>query len=177
MHRFAELATTVMRLDAMKKGTSGESSMYVNAGSEKVYDLVTDVTPMGEWSPETVRCEWIGGAGGAVVGARFKGVNKRGVGRWSTKPTVVVADQGREFGFVVGHLGRDMTNWTYRFVPTGTGTNVVESFTMLADQPWYYALADRLVMGVKDRKADLEEGMRRTLERIKAVAEDRPSAT
>ena len=26
-------------------------------------------------------------------------------------------------------------------------------------------------MGIKDRKADLEAGMRRTLERIKAVAE------
>ena len=64
-----------------------------------------------------------------------------------------------------------------RFRVEGTGTNVVESFTMLADQPWYSALADRFVMGVKDRKADLEEGMHRTLERIKAVAEGGPPAT
>lgn len=161
----------------MKKGTSGESSIYVNAGPEKVYELVSDVTRMGEWSPETVHCEWIGGAGGPTVGARFKGVNKRGVARWSTKPTVVVADRGCEFGFVVPHLGRDMTNWTFRFASTGTGTNVVESFTMLADVPWYYELSNRLVMGVRDRKADLEQGMRRTLERIKAVAEDGPPAT
>jgi Polyketide cyclase / dehydrase and lipid transport len=161
----------------MKKGTSGDSSIYVNAGPEKVYELVSDVTRMGEWSPETVRCEWIGGAGGAAVGARFKGVNKRGVARWSTTPTVVVADRGREFGFVVGHLGRDMTKWTFRFEATSTGTSVVESFTMLADQPWYYRLADRLLMGVKDRKANLEEGMHRTLERIKAVAEGGPPAT
>jgi hypothetical protein len=161
----------------MKKGTSGESSIDVNAELEKVYDLVSDVTRMGEWSPETVRCEWIGGADGAAVGARFKGVNKHGVVRWSTKPTVVVADPGREFGFVVSHLGRDMTKWTFRFASTGTGTNVVESFTMLADQPWYYTLADRLLMGVNDRKADLEEGMRQTLERVKAVAEDGSPAT
>ena len=161
----------------MKKGTSGESSIYVNASPEKVYELVTDVTRMGEWSPETVRCEWIGGAGGAAVGARFKGVNKRGVARWSTKPTVVAVDPGREFGFVVPHFGHGMTNWTYRFASTGTGTNVVESFTMLADLPWYFVLSDRLVMGVKDRKADLEDGIRRTLERIKAVVEDGPPAT
>lgn len=161
----------------MKKGTSGESSISVDAGLEKVYELVSDVTRMGEWSPETVRCQWIGGAGGAAVGARFKGVNKHGVVRWSTKPTVVVADRGREFGFVVPHLGRGMTNWTFRFASTGTGTNVVESFTMLADQPWYYTLADRLLMGVKDRKADLEEGMHRTLQRIKEAAEGSTPAT
>ena len=43
----------------MKKGTRGEASLHVNVPPEKLYDLVSDVTRMGEWSPETVRCRWL----------------------------------------------------------------------------------------------------------------------
>jgi hypothetical protein len=41
------------------------------------------------------------------------------------------------------------------------------------DLPWYISFGERSVMRIKDRKADLEAGMRRTLERIKTVAEQR----
>jgi hypothetical protein len=124
--------------------------------------------------PECRRCEWIGGANGPAIGARFKGTNQHGVARWSTKPRVVTADEGREFAFVVGHLWRDMTKWTYRFEPQGDGTTVTESFEMLADLPWYFLLSDRVLMGVKDRKSDLEANMRETLRRLKSAAEACP---
>jgi hypothetical protein len=158
----------------MKKGARGEVRVHVSAPPAKVYDLVSDVTRMGEWSPETRDCKWIGGATGPTVGARFKGTNRRGVARWSTKPEVVAAEPGREFAFVsnlVG-LGRKMTKWTYRFeaAPDG-GTDVTESFEMVNDLPWYISAGDRYVMGIKDRKTDLEAAMQRTLERIKAAAE------
>jgi hypothetical protein len=122
---------------------------------------------MGEWSPETYKCEWIGGATGPAVGARFKGSNKRGWLRWSTKPKVVVADPGKEFAFEVGADVR----WTYRFAPEGTGTRVTESFELLRDLRWIYAAAERWGMGVRDRKTDLERGMADTLERIKQRVE------
>src|SRR5689334_11050854 len=103
----------------MKKGTRGEAAVHVDAPPAKVYDVVSDVTRMGEWSPETTRCEWLDGANGPAVGARFKGSNQRGIARWSTKPRVTVADPGREFAFVVGHRGHDQTQWSYRFEPDG----------------------------------------------------------
>lgn len=156
----------------MKAGTQGQASTDVDASPTVLYDVVSDVRRMGEWSPECRRCEWIGGATGPAVGARFKGSNRRGVARWSTKPRVVVADPGRDFAFVTGHLGRDMTRWSYRFESTTCGTKVTESFEMLRDMPWYFRLADRLLMGVKDRKADLETNMGETLRRLKAAAED-----
>jgi hypothetical protein len=157
----------------VKTGTQGQASTEVDASPAALYDVVSDVRRMGEWSPECRRCEWIGGATGPAVGARFKGSNRRGMARWSTKPRVVVADPGREFAFVTGHLGRDMTRWSYRFESTPGGTNVTESFEMLRDMPWYFRLADRLLMGVKDRKADLETNMGETLRRLKAAAADR----
>jgi Polyketide cyclase / dehydrase and lipid transport len=156
----------------MEKGTRGEAQIVVDAPTAHVYDVVTDVTRMGEWSPETTKCEWIDGATGPAIGARFKGTNKRGFVSWSTKPTIVVADPGREFAFEVGPDVR----WSYRFDTEGTGTKITESFEMLRDIRWYYAIAERWLMRVKDRRADLERGMAETLQRIKQVVEAEPRA-
>ncbi len=143
----------------------------MSAPPEKVYDLVSDVTRMGEWSPETASCKWIDGATGPAVGARFKGTNKRGLVRWSTKPEVVAADPGKEFAFVTRGMG-PATKWTYHFesAPDG-GTDATESFEMLDDMPWFIAATDRYLMGIKDRRADLEQAMQQTLGRIKTAAE------
>ena len=157
----------------MNKGATGQASVHVDASPEELYALVSDVTRMGEWSPETVRCEWLDGATGPVVGARFKGSNRRGLMRWSTKPRVVAAEPGREFAFVAGLMiaDRDMTKWRYQFEPAADGgTDLTESFEMVNDLPWYVSIGER-IMGIKDRKADLEAGIQRTLERIKAAAE------
>ena len=155
----------------MKKGTKGEAHVFVDAPPQVVYGVVSDVTRMGEWSPETTKCVWLDGATSAAVGARFKGSNKRGFITWSTKPAVVVADPGREFAFDVDTDVR----WTYRFEAEGAGTRLTESFEMLRDLRWQYAFAERWLMRVKDRKADLERGMASTLERIKPVVESEAS--
>lgn len=155
----------------MKKGTTGEARVHVNAAPEMLYDMVSDVTRMGEWSPETIRCKWIDGATGPAPGARFKGTNKRGVIRWSTKPEVVAAEPGSEFAFVT-HSAGPSTKWKYRFERTADGgTALVESFETLADDSPLLTFIERRLMRIADQKADLEAGMQRTLERIKAVAE------
>src|SRR4029079_10842276 len=151
----------------MKKGSGAEAHVHVDAPPEIVYGVVSDVTRMGEWSPETVKCEWLDGAAGPAVGARFKGTNKRGMARWSTKPKVVVADPGREFAFDVDTDVR----WTYRFDAEGTGTRLTESFEMLRDLRPKYAFFERCLMHLKDRRADLVQGMTMTLERIKRIVE------
>ena len=83
---------------------------------------------------------------------------------------------GREFAFVTRHLGRDMTKWSYRFEPASNGTVVTESFEMLRDVPWHFRLSDRYLMGVKDRRADLEKNMAETLQRLKVASENRDSS-
>jgi Polyketide cyclase / dehydrase and lipid transport len=161
----------------MKTGTSGRVATNIDVSPEVLYGLVSDVRRMGEWSPECRRCEWIDGATGPAVGARFKGSNAHGLARWSTTTKVAAAESGREFAFVTGHLGRDMTKWSYRFEPASNGTVVTESFEMLRDVPWYFRLGDRFLMGVKDRRADLEKSMTETLQRLKVASENRDSST
>jgi hypothetical protein len=64
-----------------------------------------------------------------------------------------------------------MTKWTYRFEPVVGGTNVTESFEMLRDMPWYYRIADRFLMGIRDRNADLVSNMEATLQRLREATE------
>ena len=52
-------------------------TVHMAATPAKVWDLVSDVTRIGEFSPETFDAKWVGGATGPELGARFKGHVKR----------------------------------------------------------------------------------------------------
>jgi len=80
----------------------GSVSVVIRATPQHVYDLVADVTRMGEWSPECYRCEWIGRTARAEPGARFKGYNRSGLIRWSNVSEIVTADRGRELAWIMG---------------------------------------------------------------------------
>jgi hypothetical protein len=54
---------------------------------------------MGEWSPENQGGEWLDGATGAAVGARFRSRNKRKAS-WAATGVVTQADRDRVFGCV-----------------------------------------------------------------------------
>lgn len=150
----------------MAKATDGKTTVEMAAPPEGVYALISDVTRMGEWSPECHRCEWVEGATGPVVGARFRGHNHIGPMRWSTTSKVVAAEPGREFAFTVVLGDREETRWRYQLEPSGVGTLVTESYEFLW-APLYIRLAD--VFMPRDRQ--LQRGMRETLARLKATAE------
>ena len=159
----------------MRRATRGQASIHIDASPEHVYDLVSDVTRMREWSPETQRCTWVVGAG-PVVGARFKGHNRRGRARWSNTLEVIAAETGVEFAFRRAVLHCGVCDWRYRMEPSGTGTTLTESYAVTkpdwAITNWF----NGLMLGVDDRDADLLEGMRTTLARIKESAEKEGAA-
>lgn len=145
----------------------------MNADPQAVWDLVSDVTRIGSYSPETFEAEWLDGATGPAVGARFRGHvkrNGRGPVYWTTCE-VTESDPGRVFAFNVITNGRALNTWRYQLESAGDGaTAVTESFE-LAPHPLmriYWALA-----GWTRGKTN-ERGMRQTLERIKAQVESAP---
>jgi uncharacterized protein YndB with AHSA1/START domain len=148
-----------------------EARIHVAAPPERVYALVSDVTRMGDWSPETTACEWVDGATGPAVGAWFEGTNKAGRSTWKTRRQIDVAELGRELTFTVHAGGSPSSRWTYRFEPAGDGTDVIESMEGFRSYPLPVRLLQRLFTGVKDRASHNAAGMQRTLERIKAAAE------
>jgi hypothetical protein len=144
-------------------------TVHIAAPPERIWNLVSDVTRIGRYSPETFEAEWLDGATGPAVGARFRGHVKRngkGPTYWTTC-TVVASEPGREFGFAVGPADRPLNTWRYRMEPAGDGTDVTESFA-LADMVGtrvYWA-----VLGWARGRTN-RNGMRTTLERIKAEVE------
>src|SRR6266568_4685493 len=99
-------------------------SIVIARSPEELYDLVSDVTRMGEWSPVCKACWWDEG-GDARVGAKFTGRNELPDRTWETKSEVVAADPGREFAFVVQVTG---TRWGYTFSPVDGGTEMTETW-------------------------------------------------
>lgn len=145
----------------------------IEAPPEVVYDLLSDVTRMGVFSPENTGGEWLDGATGPAVGARFRGRNRLGSLTWSTKPTVTVAEPGRRFGFEVP--GRSTSTWTYTFDPLPEGVRVTESMRQDRVTPFPIRFLQRRA-GVTDRAEHLRAGIALTLDRVAAVAERHAAA-
>jgi uncharacterized protein YndB with AHSA1/START domain len=144
-------------------------TVHMAAPPERVWALVSDVTRIGEFSPETFEAEWLDGATGPAVGAKFRGhVKRNGKGPiyWVTC-TVLASEPGREFTFGTAGKTEPLNVWSYKLESSGDGTDVTESFT----------LANKLLLRVYwavlgwARGPTNRNGMRTTLERIKAVVE------
>jgi hypothetical protein len=151
-------------------------SIRIAAPPDVVYDLVADVTRTPEFSPEILRCTWLDGATGPAVGARFEAVNKVSRGpAWKNRPVVTVARPGREFAFSRTEPFSGTLVWRYQFEPDGTGTRVTESYEVtrpVSRLGWF--IIGRL-FGCRNRRAELRDGMRQTLDRIRDAAEHRPA--
>lgn len=149
---------------------TGEARAHIAAPPDVVYRAVSDVTRTGEWSPECRRCEWVDGASGPAVGARFRGWNRSGLVRWSRLVEVVDADPGREFAFrtLPDRINRDSTTWRFRLEPEDGGTVVTQSYEIHELPGFPINVVVRLFVR---HHADMRPQMHETLERMKAVIE------
>jgi hypothetical protein len=151
-------------------------SVTVNAPVETVYALVSDVTRMGDWAAECERNDWLPGADGPCVGARFRGHNRRGLRRWSTTATVVAAQPGHLFAFRVTSFGMPVSVWAYDVHPTAEGCEVSESMWFHSGPllRWVLAPLGTGVHGREHRVAENRRNIARTLAGLKAAAEANP---
>ncbi len=148
----------------------GCATVRMAASADRIWNLIADVGNTGRFSPETFEAEWLDGATGPTLGARFRGhVRRNGIGPvyWTTC-RVTECDPGREFGFEVLVGDRPVNHWHYRLSPTPGGTEVTESFRMAASPltSVYYWLFGGFL-----RQRNNIRDMRLTLERIRDVAE------
>jgi uncharacterized membrane protein len=145
-------------------------TVTMSAPADRIWELVADVRNTGRFSPEVMEAEWLDGATGPALGARFRGHVKRneiGPVYW-TVCRVTACEPGREFGFEVLIGDRPVNNWHYRFDPVDGGTDVTESFRMTEG-----LLATVFgIFGGQLRTRRNKRDMRKTLERIKAVVEE-----
>jgi uncharacterized protein YndB with AHSA1/START domain len=144
-------------------------TLHIDAPPEKVWGLVADITKMGSYSPEVFEAEWLGGATGPEVGARYRGHvkrNERGPTYWTTCE-VTECTPGEVFEFAVVMRDKPVNTWRYEFKAVDGGTDVTESFR-LTDNILTKVFG---LLGGQLRTNRNKRDMLRTLERVKAVAE------
>jgi hypothetical protein len=152
----------------MATATQVTRSTTIDAPAERVWELVSDLPRMGEYSPEAVGGAWVGGTGPAL-GAVFRGRNVRGLRRWSTRSRVVRCVPGRAFAFEVSAVGLVAAEWAYDVAPEGAGCRLTETWTDRRG-PLLVRLG-ALVTGVADRKGFTAQSIEQTLARVKERAE------
>ncbi len=141
----------------------------IRADPGRLYELVTDLPRMGDWSPENTGGRWVKGATGPAVGARFKGTNRNGWRRWTTDVVVTEARPGEQFTFDVSTGPIKVATWDYRFEQSGDATSVVETWTDRRNP--VAAKVAILVAGVRDRPERNRQNMEATLAKLAAVVE------
>lgn len=155
-----------------------EISLTVAASPERVWALVSDVTRVGGWGAECIAAEWVDGAEGPAVGARFLGRQSREGQEWETMSVVIESEPGISFAWAVGDPGNAAATWRYRLDFDGSGGTVLHYRVVLGPGPSRMTpliaakphLEERLIAG---RLAEHERNMTATLEAIRRVAEAR----
>jgi uncharacterized protein YndB with AHSA1/START domain len=162
-------------------GLTAAAEEVVAAGPELVWDLVADVTRVGEWSPECIRAAWLGEPAGPRAGARFTGHNRFPDGfEYEVTCVVTEADRPRAFAWVVlddsGDPARPSSLWRYRIDPLpGGGSRVRQRFTHGPGDSFLRAAAakapDQAAEIIAARREMLRANMSATLRAMKAAAE------
>jgi hypothetical protein len=145
----------------------GRVDVVVAADPHAVWEVVRDVTRVGEWSHECVGAEWLGGATDAVPGARFRGRNRSGVFRWGRTCEVVVAEPWQlTWRTVPTILYPDSTEWTIRLDAVEGGTRIEQSFQVVKAPK----IVDRLYATMVPNHRDRDEALAGDLRRLGELA-------
>jgi hypothetical protein len=146
-------------------------TVAVAADPHLVWSLVTDLTAMGEYSPENVGGHWLPPATGPGPGAEFRGTNRNGRRLWHTRATVVEWEDGVGFTFDVhSSIGLRVSRWGYQVRPDGDGCLLTEHWYRVGNRFVQRFLGPR-VTGRTDRPGFNVHSIEHTLARVKARAE------
>jgi len=92
---------------------------------EQAWALVTDIELPTRADGELQRVEWLDGAIGVTVGARFRGYNASPqMGEWQTESEIVEVEDGRRWVWCVGSVETPLAVWGFEVEPGRDGTVV-----------------------------------------------------
>lgn len=139
------------------------TSRVVSASADRVFAMVSDLRRMGEWSPENKGGEWIKGATGPAVGARFMGRNANGKKSWSTVVEVVEFEPGRKISFALMVGPTRWCDWVWEVEAVDASSSRV-THSWIDRRGGAGSWLGGLVTGVKDRATHNLRNMEATLE-------------
>jgi uncharacterized protein YndB with AHSA1/START domain len=148
----------------MTDPTPISATVEIAAAPEVVWEVVSDLARMPEFSPELRKAFVVGRPG---VGANIIGINRRKAVVWPTTSKVVRWEPGRAVAWKTRESG---ATWIYELEPTADGTavtgrRVLPKFTLGT------SLLGPVIGGAAGHDVELADGIRTTLERIRSAVE------
>ena len=145
-----------------------EASIDIAAPPEQVWAIVSDPRAMGGFSDQVLRTI-VRGTDPVGKGTRTLNINRRGALVWPTRAKVIDFDPPRRYAYRVKD---NAAIWTFDLEPTATGTRLTHRRDASAGLTDVSLRLQRKVLGgVAPFEAEMEQGMARTLERVKQAAE------
>jgi len=140
----------------------------IDAPADRVWDLLTDLSQMPDWSPELVRMVPLK-RGGLREGQWYLGINRRKAVVWPSRSVVAVVEPGRSLAWDTKSSG---ARWIWELIPEGDRTRVVHRRPVpRALTPIGKVFAASFLGGADEHADELEAGMAQTVSRLKAAAE------
>ena len=142
----------------------------IDAPPQAVWEVLGDVRRMPELSPELVRMIPLK-TGGLRPGQWYLGVNRRKGVVWPTRSVVAEVDAAQKMTWDTRSSG---ARWIWELTPEGTGTRVVHRRPVPRRlTPLSNLFATAFLGGTTGHADELEEGMTRSVERLKQAVEAR----
>ena len=152
-----------------------EVHAQIPADAAFVWGLLCDVNFSSRFSKEFVGGEWLDGATGPALGARFLGRNRHpSAGEWESVSVVTACEPGRVLEWAVGDPAFPAAVWRFEIAEGGDGVVVTQRAQMgpgpsgltrvIEARP---ELEDRIV---ERRLAEYRENMQANLDGIRDLA-------
>jgi uncharacterized protein YndB with AHSA1/START domain len=161
-------------LDELFEAFAVTDSITIDVPQRRVWNVVSDVERMREFSPELVKIEWLDGAERAAPGARFAGTSRVDGFEWTRNVTITELDEPNVIAWDVYDAPdeRPQSRWRFELVADGDRTVVTERFAHVPDGRSTIRLLaegepDLAQAHIDERAEMLRGGMRRTLEALR----------
>ncbi|MGI9608829.1 MAG: SRPBCC family protein [Acidimicrobiia bacterium] len=149
--------------------------VHIDASAAVVWPLVCDINTPSSYSTEFQRAEWIDD--GPALGATFRGHNHHErVGDWSVVCTITAFEPERIFEWSIGDGDDRSARWRFELEPSGAGSTLSFGAEMGPGPSGLTPAIERAPEREEDivarRLTEWTDNMRRTVEGIKAMAEN-----
>jgi len=167
-------------LDELFEAFQVTEKIRIDAPPDAVWELITDVRRIVEFSPECVKIQWLNGATAPEVGARFAGTSRIGSFEWTRNCTITALREPELFAYEVADEADEaaQSRWSFELTADGNGTVVTQRFSHVpSGRSTVRLIAEgnpaEAEQTVAERAQMLSNGIRHTLEAMRAVLESK----
>lgn len=144
-----------------------EASIDIAAAPEQVWNVISNLKRMPEFSPQTLRMQPIGKK--IRTGTWTINFNTDGKAYWPTTSRVVRFEPNKAIAF---RVNENRAIWSFTLEPTTDGTRLVQRRDCPNGTTWFSRKSIDAAMGGEEHfEQVLVQGMNETLGRIKATLE------